>query len=128
MANVLQGAYKEAQGPLEVEPSTILDLNDSSQFMSYPQRLCHFFKGCVLLLPLLFHMGVQEDYMDQAWKWYLSLPLTFLWLEFNCVVISNQKLSKEVMFSRKRRNRVWRTVIVTAYLSVTALLHGSILL
>lgn len=34
---------------------------------------------------------LQGDSMNQAWKWYLSLPLTFLWLELNHVVISNWK-------------------------------------
>ena len=49
---------KEAQGPLEVKPSAILDLVSSNQFMLYPQWLCHSFKGCALSLPLLSHLRV----------------------------------------------------------------------
>ena len=45
---VLQWAYTKAQGPLEVESSAILDLDDSNQFMSYPQLVSHSFKGCAL--------------------------------------------------------------------------------
>ena len=53
-ASELQLAYNETQGLLEVKSSAILDLVGSNQFMSYPQWLCHSFKGCVLLLSLLF--------------------------------------------------------------------------
>lgn len=45
---MLQGAYNETQGPLEVKSSTILDLVDSNQFLSDPQGLCHSFKDCCL--------------------------------------------------------------------------------
>lgn len=41
-ANILQWAYNEAQHPLEVESSTILDLFGSNQFMSCPQALSFF--------------------------------------------------------------------------------------
>ena len=36
-ANRIQQACNEAQGLLEVKPSTILGLVDSNQFMLYPQ-------------------------------------------------------------------------------------------
>ena len=35
--DMLQGVYNEAQGLLEVKPSTILGLVDSNRFMLYPQ-------------------------------------------------------------------------------------------
>ena len=47
-ANVLQGAYNEAQGLLEVKSSTILGLIGSNQFLLYPQQLCHSFNGYAL--------------------------------------------------------------------------------
>ena len=53
--------YSEAQVLLEVKSSTILGLIGSNQFMSYPRRLCHSFKGCALppvsLGPDLRHCG-----------------------------------------------------------------------
>ena len=45
--------YNEAQGPLEVELPATLDLVGSNQFLSYPQWLCHSFKGCALPPSLL---------------------------------------------------------------------------
>ena len=49
-ANVLPWAYKEVEGPLEVESLAILDLVSSNQFLSYPQQLWHYF--------LLFYLQV----------------------------------------------------------------------
>lgn len=63
---------------------------------------------------------LQGDSMNQAWKWYLSLPLTFLWLELNHVVISNWKWSREDIFSGRRGKQGLGTskpVTATAYLS-----------
>ena len=58
LANVLQRTYNEAQVLLEVDSSAILGLISSNQFMSYPQWLCHSFKGCTL--PLSFLSQAQE--------------------------------------------------------------------
>ena len=41
-ANVLQCAYNEAQGPLEVDSSVILDLVGSNQFLSCPMAMSFF--------------------------------------------------------------------------------------
>ena len=49
---ITMSVYK-AQGLLEVEPSSVLDLDDSNQFMSYPLLECHSFKGCAPSLPLV---------------------------------------------------------------------------
>ena len=51
-ASVLQRVHNEAQGPLEVKSSAILDLVGSSQFV-IPSRPCHSFKGCGLPASLL---------------------------------------------------------------------------
>lgn len=53
LANVLQWTYNKAQVLLEVGSSAILGLISSNQFMSYPQWLCHSFKGCGLPPSLL---------------------------------------------------------------------------
>lgn len=54
--------YNEAQGPLEVESSAILDLVGSNQFLLYPQWLCHAFKGCAPPPSLLFQRCSIEMY------------------------------------------------------------------
>lgn len=69
--------YKEAQVPLEVDSSAILGLISSNQFMSYPQWLCHFFKGCAL--PLSFLSQAQEPIAQLQGSLHLnSLDLTVL--------------------------------------------------
>ena len=42
LSSVLQGACDEAQGPLAVEYSAILDLVGSSQFLSCPMAMSFF--------------------------------------------------------------------------------------
>ena len=63
--NPLQCVYNEAQGLPGVESSNILDLVGSNQYMSYPQRLCHSFKGCALPPFLLFHLGLLALHCQQ---------------------------------------------------------------
>lgn len=41
--------YNECTMRLEVRSSTIFSLEGSNQFMSYPQKIFHFFKACALL-------------------------------------------------------------------------------
>ena len=52
-ANALH-EYKEAQGPLKVGSSTILDLVGSNQFLSYLQQLCHSLRVVPCLLRSYF--------------------------------------------------------------------------
>ena len=40
--NILQWGYNEAQGPLEVNPSAILDLAGSNQYLSCPMAMSFF--------------------------------------------------------------------------------------
>ena len=54
LANVLQWPYNEAQGLLEVQSSTILDLVSSTSLCCV-LWICHSFKGCPLPPSLLFH-------------------------------------------------------------------------
>lgn len=54
-ANVLQGAYNEAQVPLEVKSSAILNLVGSNQYLFSPQQLCHSSNGYTLAPSLLSH-------------------------------------------------------------------------
>ena len=54
-ANLVQWAYNEAQGLLEVDSSALLDLTHSNQFLSYPQWLCHSLKDSALPSCFLLH-------------------------------------------------------------------------
>ena len=55
----------EAQGLLEVESSSILDLVSSNQLLSYPM-LCHSFKGCALPPSLMFHYQFSRSLMSDS--------------------------------------------------------------
>ena len=56
-------SYSENSRSTEVKSSAILDLVGSNQFVSYPQRLWHSFKGCALTpsLPFQRHMKSKEN-------------------------------------------------------------------
>ena len=75
LASVLQRAYNDAQGPLEVKSSVILDLVGSNPFMSHPQGLCHSFKRCALPPSLLFQ---QEGLLTQTLTGVQVVRGTFL--------------------------------------------------
>ena len=61
----------EAQGPPEVESSTILDLIGSDKFMSYLQGLCHSFEGGALPPSLLFQIYLMP--LNCMGQWQLSI-------------------------------------------------------
>ena len=65
LAGVLQRAYTEAQGLVEVASSAILDLLGSNQFMPCPRAMSFFFfKGCALPSSLLFQLDIQGGYWN----------------------------------------------------------------
>ena len=80
-ASVLQWVHNEAQGPLEVTSSAILDLVGSSQFV-ISSRPCHSFKGCGLpasLLQGIFLTQGSSLHVLQLQPWQAdSLPLCHL--------------------------------------------------
>ena len=55
----------EAQGLLEVESSSILDLVSSNQLLSYPM-LCRSFKGCALPPSLMFHYQFSRSLVSDS--------------------------------------------------------------
>ena len=88
-----------AQRLLELEYSIISDLVGSNQFMSYPQRLCHSFRGCVLPLPSCFrsrpgstfaHDFEELPRICQEGTLHLSSPDSHPWQswENHCPVVS----------------------------------------
>ena len=78
-ASVLQWAYNEAQGLLEVKSSTILGLISSNQFMSYLQQQCYFLKVVPCPFPSCFS-PVCSDYIQLRENWsFASCVYQPLW-------------------------------------------------
>ena len=75
-------AHNEAQGPLEVESSTILGLIGSNQFMSYHQWLCHYFKVSALTPSLLFHSEEDKGVLGTLLRETISFLFLFFFFFF----------------------------------------------
>ena len=71
-------------GPLlEGKSATILDLDDSNQFRSYPQLVGHSFKGCALPPSLLFHFLLRNGLPIAARRF----PSFLYFYEFQCLCL-----------------------------------------
>ena len=79
---IKMSVYK-AQGLLEVEPSAVLDLDDSNQFMSYPLLGCHSCKGCALPPSLWFHVLLRFGFPIAA----KHFPSFLYFYDFQCLCL-----------------------------------------